>query len=223
MYCSKCGKQLPEGTTVCPACDPQPVEAEVVYSPQKQPQQKLFNAPGKGAKSYAALFTALLVFPATICIAIDFVFHKHDYWFGYVVGALMVTWVIAVLPALRITKPLVTGIIIFGSIMAYIWYIAQKSGHMEWLSHFMLPMLVLTAAFIALDVSLIGGKKIKGFHIFSLLALEGALYLVCLEATLDNWLKGAIDLRWSVIIACGFVSVIAVMEAFSYVARINKK
>lgn len=222
MYCSKCGKQLPEGTSVCPACDPPTVEAQQVYTPQ-QPKKKAFSPPSKGAKSYAAIFTALLVFPASICIAVDLVFHKHDYWFGYVVGALMVTWVISVLPILRITKPLVTGIIIFGSIMAYIWYIAQKSGHMEWLSHFMLPMLVLTAAFIALDVSLIGGKKIKGLHIFSLLSLEGALYLVCLEATLDNWLKGAIDLRWSVIIACGFVSVIAVMEAFSYVGRINKK
>lgn len=221
MYCSKCGKQLPDGTTVCPDCGPDNVNPQAV--PAQAQQKKFFNAPGKGAKSYAAIFSALLVFPASICIAIDLVFHKHDYWFGYVVGALMVTWVIAVLPALRITKPLVTGIIIFGSIMAYIWYIAQKSGHMEWLSHFMLPMLILTAAFIAIDVALIGGKKIKGLHIFSLLSLEGALYLVCLEATLDNWLKGAIDLRWSIIVACGFVSVIAVMEAFSYVGRINKK
>ncbi len=219
MYCSKCGKQLPEGTTNCPDCDPIVVETQPA-EPQKKP---FLNAPGKGAKSYAALFTALLVFPATICIAIDLVFHKHDYWFGYVVGALIVTWVVAVLPVLKITPPLVTALICFGAIVSYVFYIAGKTGHLEWLSHFLLPMFILTAAFVAMDVALIGGKKVKGLHILSLLALQSALYLVCLEATLDNWWNGAIDLRWSIIISCGFVSVIAVMEAFSYVGRINKK
>ena len=84
-------------------------------------------------------------------------------------------------------------------------------------------MFVLTAFFIALDVALIGGQKIRGLHIFSFLSLECALYLICLEATIDNLRHGAIDLKWSVIAACGFISVIAVMEAFSYVGRINRK
>ncbi len=219
MYCSKCGRQIPDGMTVCAYCEPEKVTAQQVYTPNQEPKKEekksLFNAPGKGGKSFAALFTAMLVFPATLCVAIDVVFDRYDYWFGYVVGALIVTWVIAVLPVLRITKPAVTGTIIFGAIMAYIWYISSKSGHLEWLTTFMLPMLILTAAFIAIDMALIGGKKLKGLHIISLLSLEGALYLVCLEATLDNLFKGAIDLKWSIIIACGFISVIAVMEAFN--------
>lgn len=219
MYCSKCGKQLPEGTTVCPNCDPVVVQQ---VEPQKQ-NEPIFKMPSKGSRSYAALFTAFLVFPASICIAIDLAFHKYDYWFGYVVGALIVTWVIAVLPVLRITPTFVTILIIFGSIVGYVFYIAGKTGQFMWLSKFMLPMFILTAAFIAMDVTLIGGRRIKGLHVLSLLALEGALYLVCLEATLDNWLRGAVDLRWSLIIACGFISVIAVLEAFSYVGRINKK
>ena len=218
MYCSKCGRQLPEGVTVCPDCsgDAPQVKAEKVSEP-------VLKAPGKFSKSYAAIFTALLVFPASICIAVDLVFDKYDYWFGYVVGALAVVWVLSVFPILRITPPLVTALICFGSIMCYVFYIASKSGHFIGFSKVALPMFVLTAFFIALDVALIGGQKIRGLHIFSFLSLESALYLICLEATIDNLRHGAIDLKWSVIAACGFISVIAVMEAFSYVGRINRK
>ena len=218
MYCSKCGRQLPEGVTVCPDCsgDAPQVKAEKVSEP-------VLKAPGKFSKSYAAIFTALLVFPASICIAVDLVFDKYDYWFGYVVGALAVVWVLSVFPILRITPPLVTALICFGSIMCYVFYIASKTGHFIGFSKVALPMFVLTAFFIALDVALIGGQKIRGLHIFSFLSLECALYLICLEATLDNLWHGAIDLTWSVIAACGFISVIAVMEAFSYVGRINRK
>ncbi len=219
MYCSKCGKQLPDGTTVCPDCEP-------VVVTQVQPENKkesFFKAPGKGSKSYAALFTALLVFPATICTAIDIAFDKYDYWFGYVVGALLVTWVIAVLPVLKITPPAVTAMICFGSIICYTYYIMSKTEWFDWLPEFLLPMFILTAAFISLDVALIGGKKVKGLHVISLLALECALYLVSWEIIVDNMKYGTIDLGWSLILSCGFISVVAVLEAFSYVGRINKK
>ncbi len=221
MYCSKCGRQLPDGTVNCPDCDPIVVNTQ----PQTQTQTKepFFRPAGKGSKSYAALFTALLVFPATICTAIDLAFDRYDYWFGYVVGALIVTWVIAVLPVLKITPPFATAMICFASIVGYTIFIAYKSGHFEWLSGFILPMFILTAAFIAVDVSLIGSKRIKGLRIFSLLSLECAAYLVCLEATLDNAFNGVVDLKWSLILACGFISVVAVLEAFSYIGRINKK
>lgn len=219
MYCSKCGKQLPDGTTVCPDCEP-------VVVTQVQPENKkesFFKAPGKGSKSYAALFTALLVFPATICTAIDIAFDKYDYWFGYVVGALLVTWVISVLPVLKITPPAVTAMICFGSIICYTYYIMSKTEWFDWLPEFLLPMFILTAAFISLDVALIGGKKVKGLHVVSLLSLECALYLVSWEIIVDNMKYGTIDLGWSLILSCGFISVIAVLEAFNYVGKINKK
>ena len=84
-------------------------------------------------------------------------------------------------------------------------------------------MMILTAAFISLDVALIGSKKVKGLHVLSMLALECALYLVSWEVIVDNMKYGTIDLGWSLILSCGFISVVAVFEAFSYVGRINKK
>ena len=153
MYCSKCGRQLPDGVTVCPSCDPAPqVQAEVVNNQQKQ---KLFKAPDKFSKSYAALFTALLVFPATICTAIDLAFDKYDYWFGYVVGALIVTWVCAVLPFLRVTPPFVTALICFFSVIGYIFFIAGRNGNLDELYKVALPLMVLFAFFVLGGTNLI--------------------------------------------------------------------
>ena len=221
MYCSKCGRQLPDGTVNCPDCDPIVVNTQ----PQAQTQTKepFFKPAGKGSKSFAALFTALLVFPATICTAIDLAFDRYDYWFGYVVGALIVTWVIAVLPVLKITSPAVTALICFGTIIGYTYFIMSKTEFFNWLPKFLLPIYILTAAFIALDVALIGGKKITGLRTISLLSLECALYLIGWEVVYDNAKFGSIDLGWSLILACGFISVVAVLEAFSYIGRINKK
>lgn len=218
MYCSNCGTQMPDGASVCPSCGAGSNTAPA------QPQKKVggLKAPGNGAKSYAAIFTALLVFPSTLCVAIDLSFDKYDYWFGYVVGALLCVWVCAVLPVLRITPPLVTSLVCFTVIVGYIFFIANKTGHFTWLYKLLLPMFILSAAFIAMDVALIG-NKIKGLHILSLISGQACLWLIALEATLDNLTFGEVDLGWSLIIACAFVSIIAVFEAFSYVGRLNKK
>ena len=164
MYCSKCGRQLPEGVTVCPDCsgDAPQVKAEKVSEP-------VLKAPGKFSKSYAAIFTAFLVFPASICIAGDLVFDKYDYWCGYVVGALLVVWVCAVLPVMRVTPPLVTSLICFTVIIGYIFFIFNRTGHMIWLYKLLLPMFIVSAAFVAMDAAVIG-SKVKGLHIFSLLS-----------------------------------------------------
>lgn len=218
MYCSKCGKKLPDGTTTCPDCD---LVVTQVYP--ENGKKNFFRSPGKGSKSFAALFTALLVFPATICTALDLAIDKYDYWFGYVVGALLVTWIIIVLPVLKITPPAVTAMICFGSIVCYVYYIMSKTNFFAWMPGFLLPMMILTAAFISIDVALIGGKKIKGLHVLSLIALECALYLISWEVIFDNMKYGEIDLGWSLIFSSGFISVVAVLEAFSYAGRINKK
>ncbi len=221
MYCSNCGSPIPEGSTVCPNCSPSDPTPDTPKT--KKGKFDLFKSPGKISKSYAALFTAFLVFPAAICVAVDVAFDRYDYWFGYVVGALLVTWVVAVLPVLRITPPVVTALICFGSITGYVYYILSKTDWFDWLPEFILPMFILTAAFIAIDSALIGSKKIKGLRIFSIISFECAVYLVAWEVIIDQLKFGTIDLGWSLILSCGFISVVAVLEAFSYIGRLNKK
>ena len=236
MFCPNCGNSVPDGAAACPNCGyaqpaPQPQPQQ-----QSQPQQQTQPAPApaqkpakakrgmsKSGKNFAAIFSALLVFPATISVATDLMFHKYDYWFGYVVGALLVIWVVAVLPMLRITPPPVTAIISFAAIVCYAIFVASKAGWLEKLKEFWMPLLILSAALIALASVLIGGKHVKGLHTLSLLAAEAAVFFICLEFLLDRQLTSAVELRWSLILACGFVSVIAVVEAVNFVLNNKDK
>ena len=214
MYCSKCGTQLDENGA-CPKCS---AESDVVQNTQEvnNKTEKI----SKGSRTFAALVSAFLVFPASLSIAIDLSFHSYDFWFGYVVGALLVAWVCLVLPALKITPPPITAIICFVTMMGYVFYIMYKLGHFEWLFHKALPLTILFVVFVSIDIMLVSYKKVNWLTVFSIMSFETAVYLMCVEATY----KGGFDvLRWSPILACGFFSVAAVFLAFAYIGKIHKK
>ena len=232
MFCPNCGSSVPDGAAACPNCgfvqpqtqaQPQPAP-QPAPAPQTQPAPaKAKRGPTKNGKNFAAIFSALLVFPATICIATDLMFHKYDYWFSYVVGALIVIWIVAVLPVMRITPPAVTAIISFAAIVCYALFVASKVGWLEKLMEFWMPLLILSAALIALASVLIGGKHVQGLHTLSLLAAEAAVFFIGLEILLDRQAYQAINLRWSLSLLCGFVSVIAVVEAVNFVLNNKDK
>ncbi len=223
MYCPNCGTPIPDGG-VCPNCsqgEPETVKAEKI---NKEPDKKLGHKYGKlseistGSKNYSALLSAFLVFPAAIVTAIDLSFHRYDFWFGYVVGALAVVWIIFVLPALKLFPPAANALISFAAVMGYASFIMYKTGHLEWIYRQALPLFVLFAIFVALDVLLISYKKVSWLTVLSAVSCEAGVYLVAIEATHKG---GFTSLRWSPILAAGFISVAAVLLAFAYVGRNN--
>jgi hypothetical protein len=229
MFCNKCGSQVPEGNAFCGVCGT-PMRVQANYQPVQQPapqpakeKRGLFKMPGKGSKSFAAIMTALMVFPATFCVALDMVFQRSDGWCLYVVGALIAAWMVIVYPALNITPAPITALISFFSVVGYIFFVIGRLGFLERIYKIALPLMVLAAIFIALDSALMGAGKLKGLHAFSFISLQCAVYLLAIEATYDNLIWGEVNLRWSLIVGCFFVSAIALFEAVNYVVKINKK
>lgn len=163
-----------------------------------------------------------MVFPAMICTVVNLLRGDETFWAGYVLGALACIWVCCVLPVLKVTPPVVTLFICFITLSSYVGYIVWQTGHFAWLYSYTLPMFFIVCLFAAMDAALIG-TRIKGLHIGSLIMGQSAVFFIIWEILRDNAKRGVIDLRWSLILACGFISTIAVLEAFSYVYRINKK
>ena len=217
MYCSNCGAQISDQAVICPSCGFAVGTAGTGTAPKKK------LSASKGAKSYAAVVTALMVFPAMICTVWNLVREHDTFWAGYVLGALAVTWVFCVLPVLKITPPALTAVICFLSASLYLLYIAKQSGHFQIFYAFAMPLTLLLSAYAAMDVALIGGKRIKGVRIFSLLSVQAAVFFIALEALIDNFRYGAIDLKWSLVVSCVFVSSLALFEAVSYIHRLYKK
>ena len=219
MQCPKCNTVNPDNAKFCNSCG-----ASLTASPKpKNKSLTFFKGPTDGGKGYAAVMTALMVFPATLCVAIDLVFHKNDGWCTYVVGAIIVAWIISVFPALRITPAPKTALICMFSVLSYVAYIIGRVGEIQWFYKGGLPLFILAAIFISVDATLIGAGKFKGLHMLSLISVEIAIFLVAIEATADMLVFNEITIRWSAIVACFFISAVALFEAIHYVLKLMKK
>ncbi|MCR5151499.1 MAG: hypothetical protein K6B52_09810 [Clostridiales bacterium] len=217
MFCSSCGRELPEGVSVCPVCDAARINAVSNESPKVKKKGK--GVISKGSKNFAAMVTALLVFPASFCTAIDLSIHRYDFWFGYIIGLVLCCWVCIVLPVLKVTKPPVTALICFSTIVGYIFYVLFKFDKLAFLYQRALPLFVLFALYIAIDIGLISSKLLSGLFYMSLISFEIGTYIIAIELTK---VKSLTALHWSPIIACGFISVAAVFLAFGFINTNSK-
>lgn len=219
MQCPNCNNTIPDNSKFCNSC------GASLGSSSKPHNKKLafFKGPSDSGKGYAAVMTALMVFPATLSVAIDLVFHRNDGWCTYVVGALIVAWIVSVFPALRITPAPITALISLFSVLLYAAYIIGKSSQLYWLYKVGLPLFILAAVFISIDATLLGAGKCKGLHMLSVISVETAIFLVAIEATVDMLMFNEITIRWSAIVSCFFISAVALFEAFQYVMKLFKK
>ena len=84
MYCTKCGAVLDESTGLCPSCGANEAQAPAATVVNTEPAKKKygFGLASKTAKSYAAIFTALMVFPAMICTVANLLknFGQDMFW-----------------------------------------------------------------------------------------------------------------------------------------------
>lgn len=222
MFCTKCGAVVDGKTGVCPKCGACEREDSKKKAGVQKPKAHLGKAT-KSAKSYAVIFSALMVFPAMICTVVNILNPGNGFWAGYVLGAIAVAWVFLVLPVLRITPAPVTAGICFVTVALYLLYIAKMQGLITWYYSYAVPICLVICAMVALTSSLISRKIATGVHIPALLSFETAVFLIFIEALYDYNTIGHIELRWSLITMCVFVSITVVCEAVAYVIRLNSK
>ena len=127
------------------------------------------------------------------------------------------------MPVLRVTPAPVTAGICFVVLALYLLYIAKMQGLISWYYSYAVPICVVICAMVALTTGLISKKIATGIHIPALLSAEAAVFLIFLEALYDFNQLGRLNLRWSLITMCVFVSISVICEAVAYVVRLNAK
>lgn len=156
MYCIKCGVELADSERACPLCGtlvfhpdfPAP-EGEKPYPVGQRPPQQVSPL---GAKFILSMFfVAGLVIP-TLC---DLQINGHISWSGYVIGALVLSYIWLVLPFwFRRPNPIVFVPCGFAAVALYLLYIdfATAGG---WFLTFGLPVVGVFGGIITAVVVLV--------------------------------------------------------------------
>lgn len=225
MNCPRCGNPINNDTTVCPACG-------LIFnnrddnagSPNNNNKKSFFGiaAPTKGAKSFAAIFTAILFCPALFCTVIDYVLFPNSSWSGYVVGALAVIWCFFVLPVLRIMPTVLNVLICFISMTLYGLYIAKALGIIGAYVAYAIPICIVICILFTITCAAIKSGKAKGFHLPALLLAQTAIFLISVETICEFQAFGAVRLGWSLIWMAILVSLAVICEAIAYASNGKK-
>lgn len=141
MYCIQCGVKLADTEKKCPLCQ------TVVYHPDReQPtEQPLYpgNAmpkTGTGSKALNGAVIILFLIPLLVCLFADLSLDGRMEWFGYVAGALTVSYVTFALPLwFKKPNPVIFVPCDFAAAALYLLYIELATGG-NWFWHFALPV-----------------------------------------------------------------------------------
>lgn len=198
MYCVNCGVKLADTEEKCPLCgvvayhpDLLREKAEPLYPRQHYPEPQV--------KSGAAMFILASAFllPIVLTLLVDLQINKAVTWSGYVVGALLLGYVVVVLPWwFRKPNPVVFVPCDFLAVGLYLLYISLYTGG-GWFLSFALPVtgglgLIVTAV-VALLRYVRGGK----LYIFGGAAIALGLFMPLVEFLIYWTFHRATYVNWS--------------------------
>ena len=182
MYCIKCGVELADSEKVCPLCQtlvfhpdfPAP-DGEKPYPTDRRPPQQVSPL---GAKFIVSMcFVAGLVIP-TLC---DWQINGRLTWSGYVIGALVVSYLWLVLPLwFRQPNPIVFVPCGFAAIGVYLLYISDVTGG-NWFLTFGLPVTAVFGGIITAVVVLVRTLRRGRLFIFGGAALATGVFMPVME------------------------------------------
>ncbi len=142
MYCIKCGVKLADTEKQCPLCatvvfhpDLPRAEGERLYPADKYPAQQQMNR-----TTVLVVLSAMFLIPLLITLLVDMQISGSVTWSGYVMGALVLSYVAVVLPMwFRKPNPVIFVPVDFAVLGGYLLYIslATEGG---WFLSFAFPV-----------------------------------------------------------------------------------
>ncbi len=164
MYCVKCGVELADSEKKCPLCNTEVIcpgeQREITPSPY--PPYPGAVSEGISKSGFLFVLTIIFLLPFLLCLICDFKINGELGWSGYASGAILLLYIIAVLPIwFKKPNPVIFVPIDFASIALFLFYLNYSTGG-NWFLSFALPlvasiMLIITAV-VALQRYTKGGE-----------------------------------------------------------------
>lgn len=182
MYCINCGVKLEDTEKKCPLC------STVVYHPEieKSPARELYpsNIIPKSSKGLKALGGAIIIvflIPMVLSFFSDMQSDGKLDWFGYVAGALAVSYVSFVLPLwFKKPNPVIFVPCSFVALAIYLLYINFATNG-TWYFTFALPITTFLCLIASAVTTLVRYIKRGRLYIFGSMFISLGVYTLLIE------------------------------------------
>ncbi len=198
MYCAKCGVKLSDSEVKCPLCGTKAYHPDIDRPAADRPYPP-FEKSTEAMSPRGVLFiiSVLLMTVAAICLICEWNLDGKIFWSGLVTGALILLYVIMVLPSwFRRPTPAVFVPSAFAAVAVYLFYINLSLGG-NWFLTFALP-LTAGAAFITSSVVVLSYYLRRGYlFIWSGASILTGAYTVGIEILINITFGVRDSLLWS--------------------------
>ena len=181
MYCVKCGVKLSDSEKQCPLCGTTVFHPDITREAgdEMYPSGKLPASPSAPVWPLI-IFSAAFLLPILIVLMCDIQLNGELNWAGYVVGALITSYVIVILPMwFRNPNPVRFVPCGFATVALYVLYINYAVDG-NWYLPLALPIIGGVCAIVTAAVTLIRYVKRGKLYIFGgAFIATGGLALLC--------------------------------------------
>lgn len=166
MYCVKCGVELADSEKKCPLCNTfvyhptiKQSETELTFPPE--PPREEFNRTGM-----LFILTFIFAIPLILCLVCDVCINGSIEWSGYAVCAILLTYILAVLPIwFKRPSAFVFVPVDFAAVGLYLLYINYKLDG-DWFLTLALPLVVMSMLLVGSLVILTNKFKRRYFLLY---------------------------------------------------------
>lgn len=215
--CVNCGIELDDGLKICPLCGNHPgkkeekeavpgnLPSEIIHIQRKENRRHLWELGGIIAFSGIA-----------VCTIVDLLINKNLNWSLFSDVSISAIWIILTLFLFTHRKPFILVGVTMLTILAALFLFDLIADGKQWFFPVGLPLTIAAFFSISIVVILYNAAHFKGLNIIAagLLVLSG--FCIITEMILDEWLKGSVDLRWSLIAGISILPVALIFLFYHY-------
>lgn len=181
MYCVKCGVKLADTENICPLCGTKVYHPDITRN-QSNPiyPKRKYPTPEEQALGLPIFLTALFLVPLLTVLVCDLRFTGAITWSGIVAGALLLVYIMFVLPLwFQGSYPVIFVPCSFAAIGLYLFYLNWTLNG-DWFLTFAFPILGCIAAIVITVLTLLRYVRRGKLYIFggAFMATGGMMLLL---------------------------------------------
>jgi hypothetical protein len=214
--CVNCGVELDDGLKVCPLCGKDPENKIDQKQVSNNYPSGIIHIQKKENRRYLWELSGVIAFLGiAVCTILDLLTGKGLNWSLFSDVSLAAAWVIMTLYLFAYKRTLTIVLLQLLTILTALFFIDLIAMGRNWFFPVGLPITV--AGFIAVGTVIIlyRAARFKGLNIIASACVLLSGYCIVTEIVFDKYLRGNIDLQWSLIVAVSVLPV-ALLLFFSH-------